>query len=95
MLWPATAALAAGLAFVALRPPQPTAPVAAVALLPEWSPLPPSDEDDGLRVLQSVAADLEPEAECPGLEECVADLSDDEGGALAEMLRREAPGKAS
>jgi len=98
MPWTAAAALAAGLAVVVLRSPQPPAPVAPAApavLLPEWTPLPPRDEDAGLRVLQSVAAELEPETECVGVEECMADVSDEEGGALVELMRREAPRRAS
>lgn len=95
VVWPALGALAAGLLFVAL-PDRPTqAPSAGAAMLPAWSPLPGADDDPGLEVLQAVAVDLDLEVECEGLEECVADLSDEEGGALAEMLRLEAPGRSS
>jgi hypothetical protein len=94
-LWPALAAIAAGLAFLALpHAGRQVAPTPA-ALLPAWSPLPAADEDPGMDVLQAVAVHLEPEAECSRLEDCMADLSDEEGGALAEMMRREAPGRSS
>ena len=95
VLWPAVAALAAGLWFLALPRPEPEAPAPPAALLQAWSALPGPDEDPGLPLLRAVAAQLEPEAECAPLEECVAELSDDESGALAEMLRGEVPWRES
>jgi hypothetical protein len=94
-VWPAVGALAAGLLFVALPDRPVREPPTGAARLPAWSPLPAADDDPGLEVLQAVAAELELEVECEGLEECVSDLTDEEGGALAEMLRREAPGRSS
>jgi predicted anti-sigma-YlaC factor YlaD len=87
-LWPGLAALAAGLAFIALPrvDPKVAVPAAAAPLLPAWSALPASDTL-GLGLVQAVVVDLGPEAECAGIDECVADLSDAEGGALAELLR--------
>jgi hypothetical protein len=86
-VWPGIAALAAGLAFVALpRASSKAAVPAAAQLLPAWSALPASDSA-GLGLVRAVVVDLGPEADCAGLEECVADLSDAEGGALAELLR--------
>ena len=38
-------------------------------------------------MLQAVAADLEPELECGGLAECLADLSEEESRDLVRMLR--------
>lgn len=96
VLLPAMAAMAAGLTLVMVRPHGESKPLEPpVAFLPAWSPLPAGEEDPGLTALQSVAVDLEPEAECARVEECVADLSDDEGGDLAAMLRREVPRRES
>jgi hypothetical protein len=60
--------------------------------LPAWSALPPAEEDPGLDVLRAVApvvADAALPAACSAVNECVADLSDEESQALAESLRRE------
>jgi hypothetical protein len=59
-------------------------------VLAAWSPLPAAVDDPSLEIVESVAAHLEPEAECRGLDDCVADLSDEEGGTLAALLRSEA-----
>jgi hypothetical protein len=89
-LWPALAAAAAALVLVALphRDRGPVAPAPA-PVLPAWSALPPATEDPSLAIVESVAAHLEPEAECGGVDDCVADLSDEEGGTLAALLRTE------
>jgi hypothetical protein len=64
--------------------------------LPAWSALPPAEEDPGLDVLRAVApavADAALPAACSVVNECVADLSDEESRALAEGLRREIGGE--
>lgn len=60
-------------------------------MLPAWSALPPSDEDDGLAVLQVAVSLSEPGAVegCHGVADCVVDLSDEESRALADVLRNE------
>ena len=55
--------------------------------LPAWSPLPVSEEDPGLPVLQALGPDLGPAVECGGLAECLADLSDEESQDLVRTLR--------
>jgi hypothetical protein len=94
VVWPAVAALAAGLLYMALPVRQPQPPPIE-ARLPAWTAFPAAADDPGLEILQAVAVHLEPEAECRELDECVTDLSDEEGGALAELLRREATGRSS
>jgi hypothetical protein len=89
LAWPAAAALAAALLYVAFPLAPPQAPPAAEPTLPAWSALPAAEDDDGLLILQSVARQLGPDADCQGLEDCVVQLSDEEGDALAEMMRRE------
>lgn len=88
-VWPALATVAAGLVMIALphRAPVVT-PTAQV--LPAWTPLPPVAQDPSLEIVESVAAHLEPEAECGGLDDCVAQLSDEEGGSLAVLVQSEA-----
>lgn len=88
-LWPAlAAAAAAGLVMVALPQRAPDTPPPA-HVLAAWSALPAADDDPSLEIVESVAVHLGPEAECEGLDECVADLSDEESGTLAALLRSE------
>lgn len=94
LLWPALAALAAGLLFLALPQRGVVTPRRPSAALPAWSPLAASDAV-GVSLLQAVADDLGPEAECREVEECVSDLSDAQSRELAEMLRQELPGRQS
>jgi hypothetical protein len=63
-------------------PPQP---------LVSWSALPPVEEDDGLRVLEGLAAangELAEWSEAGGLGVYLANLSDDESRLVAERLRQ-------
>ena len=55
--------------------------------LPAWSPLPVSEEDPGLPVLQALGPDVVAAVECGGLAECLADLSDEESEDLVRTLR--------
>lgn len=86
----------AALATVAHRPPaRVQAPqVAGVPsaapdrLLPAWSPLPPAEEDEGLPVLEGLAASGAVEwDEGRGLGSYLAGLSEEDSAALARALR--------
>jgi hypothetical protein len=88
-LWPALGAVAAGLVMIALPHRAPDVPPPAPRVLAAWSPLPAAADDPGLEIVESVALHLGPEAECGGLDDCVADLSDEESGTLAALLRNE------
>ncbi len=60
--------------------------------LPSWSPLPAADGDEGLQVLEGLAAagrDAGDWDEPSGLQPYLASLTDEESRALAESLRRE------
>lgn len=86
-------AAAALLAGVALFWPEASPPPAAgvVRSLPAWTAL-PSGEDAGLSVLMALgprAEDLEPALGCAGTAECLAELTEEESLALADVLRRE------
>ena len=87
---PALAAAAALVALVSFLPSRRSPPAATPApLLPAWSALPPAEEDGGLSVLQALASspeDLAPVADCGGVADCVAGLSDEESRALAAAL---------
>jgi hypothetical protein len=76
-----------------------TKPPAVVApSLPEWSPLPAPDDDEGLRVLEGLAltAGVDTDWDEPeGLVAYVADLSDEDSRALAEALRGRTEGGES
>lgn len=87
----AAAALLAAVVTLLPRSAPPPAP-APEPTLPAWAALPPAEDDPGLDVLWAVApavADATLPAGCPGVNECVVDLSDEESQALAEGLRRE------
>jgi hypothetical protein len=85
------AATAVVIAVGVLRTPdggRPESP--AIATLPAWSALPPADEDEGLEVLQALAAEggaldaaLPPRSVAGEL----SDLSDEESEVLADALR--------
>jgi hypothetical protein len=89
--------LAAGLV-VALSILIPTSRVSAPPapqLLPAWSALPPSDQDEGLEVLQAMTLGEELPSLSPGegVTEHVEGLSEEESLALASALRQELSGK--
>jgi hypothetical protein len=99
-LWlvPGLAVAAAAVLAVALavRPwaggPAPSSPLAAnpdrpSEPLPAWSPLPVSEEDPGLPVLQALGPEVVSAVECVGLAECLAVLSDEECQDLVQALR--------
>jgi hypothetical protein len=94
-LWAAVALAGAAMAaLLTLMPARvPTTPEpATVAALPAWSALPSEEDDPGLPVLEQVAPTLvagAPAVECSDLAACVADLTDEESGRLADELRRE------
>ncbi len=101
-LLPLTAvSVLAALAMVADRPPAwvqapQVAGVPSAApdrLLPAWSPLPPADEDEGLPVLEGLAASGVVEwDEGRGLGSYLAGLSEEDSAALARALRRNGGG---
>jgi hypothetical protein len=94
-LWAAAAVagavLAAVLTVVPRQAPRPAESIAGPAL-PAWSPLPPADEDPGLVLLEQAAPGMAGStagAECAGVAECVAGLTDEESGELADALRQQ------
>ena len=77
------------------RRPKPT-PTPHDTSLPQWSAL-PAGEDAGLMVLQAMDPtdeELGAAAGCLGVAECLAGLSEEESGALAEALRDDLAGGA-
>lgn len=97
---PALAALAATVAVaIALnvRGPQPGAPPtpAPAQRLPAWTPLPASEDDIGLSVIEALApsaGEVSALNACP-VEDCLASLSDEESRAVAESLRQQLSGR--
>jgi hypothetical protein len=97
-LLPLTAvSVAVALAVVMHRPPSGVrAPqIASVPgatagpLLPAWSPLPPAEEDEGLPVLEGLAASAGVDwDEGRGLDSYLAGLSEEDSSALARALRQ-------
>jgi hypothetical protein len=89
----AAASLAAVVAFLPDRAGPPPSPAASYAAhLPAWSALPPAEDDPGLPVLAEVAplyADAVSSVSCQDVSRCLASLSDEEDGLLAEALRQE------
>jgi hypothetical protein len=88
----AAAPLAAVVAFVPGRAGQPPSPAAYVTHLPAWSALPPAEDDPGLPVLAEVAplaVDAVSSVSCQDVSRCLASLSDEEDGLVAEALRQE------
>jgi hypothetical protein len=68
------------------------------SVLPAWTALPAASEDSGLVVLAG-ALEMTPDpvavADCTGVEECVAGLSDEESQDLTEALRASWPEQRS
>ncbi|MBI3932239.1 MAG: hypothetical protein HY317_02390 [Acidobacteria bacterium] len=96
-VWPAVAALAAGIAVVVLLPGTVRGPRIHGQRLPAWSALPASEGDAGLLVLEGMAPtpeDLRAVAGCEGVADCLADLDDEESRALAAVLRGEIGGRS-
>lgn len=96
-LFPALATAAGiAIAFGLLRAPDADSPRASdPATLPAWSALPPADEDEGLEVLQALAAAGNPlDAALPphGVAVELSDLSDEESEVLADALQHEMSG---
>jgi hypothetical protein len=97
-LFPMLATAAAVLiAFGVLRSPKvgPAATPSAALTLPAWSALPPADEDEGLEVLQAMAAggdSLDAALPAEGVAVELSDLSDEESEGLADALRGEMTG---
>jgi hypothetical protein len=88
----ATASLAAVVAFLPGRAGQPPSPAAYVAHLPAWSALPPAEDDPGLPMLAEVAplaVDAVSSVSCQDVSRCLASLSEEEDGLVAEALRQE------
>jgi hypothetical protein len=90
----AAAAVLAGV--VALLPSNTSVPSAVrIATLPAWSALPAADDDPGLTVLAALGGssdELATAVDCPGTGDCLAELSDDESRAVADLLGRELDG---
>jgi hypothetical protein len=80
-------ALTAGRTHEPAPSPEPT--------LAAWSALPPAEDDASLPVLEGLAVDMPDLDEGRGLGAFLAGLSDEEGRALAESLRRAGQGGAS
>ena len=78
-------ALAGAVAFFVPRQTGEAPPSPALTLAP-WSALPPAESDPDLRVLQAAASNLDAAEDCGSLAECLADLSDEEGQDLEQML---------
>lgn len=93
-LW-APALAAAAVAVVVLLPRTARAPQSprsspgGAYTLPVWSALPAAAQDESLVVLQALAAEgtMGPDSECMAVEDCLADLGDDDVPALTEALR--------
>lgn len=89
----AAAAAALLVALPVVRSPRAVpSPSPLAVVLPAWSALPPTEEDDGLEVLRAVAtadADLAAGFERAGVQEMLSDLSDEESRVLAERLKAE------
>lgn len=96
-LFPALASAAAiVIAFGLLRSPDgdSTRP-SAVPTLPAWSALPPVEEDEGLEVLQALAAEggaLDAALPPPSVASELSDLSEEESAVLADALQSEMTG---
>lgn len=87
-------ALALALApYAAWRGPAP-ATLAPAAFVPAWTALPEAGEDTGLAVLRALASTgaMAAVSECQGLDECLAELPDDEAQRLAQVFRAELEG---
>jgi hypothetical protein len=89
------AVAAAGLAVALFLPradrraPLGPTPTAATAALPAWDALPATVQDDGWAVLQAAVSEgtMVADSECVDVEDCLADLGDDDVHALTETLR--------
>jgi hypothetical protein len=94
VLAPLAAAAGLAIAFSVVGPSRTVVtPPSAPAVLPAWSPLPPSENDPGLEVLKAVVAgdsDLVTIYERTGVQEQLWDLTDEESQAVAERLKTEA-----
>jgi hypothetical protein len=96
-LLPALAtATVALVAFGLFRSPDPgTGRESAAATLPAWSALPPAEEDEGLEVLEAMAASgdaLDAALPAQGVAGTLTDLSDEESEVLAHALQYELAG---
>ena len=100
LLAPALLAAAAVLASLSVLPVSqaPVAPALQTVVPPPqtvvaaWTALPGQDEDTGFQVLQGLEAspsDIAGAGACVAVDACVAELSDEESRALADLLRDE------
>jgi hypothetical protein len=101
--WSGVAALVAlaacvALAFGLMRSMPSAAPTPSLAAtLPAWSPPTPDGDDVGLSVIEALAPspsaeDVSPLTAC-AVEDCLAELSDEESRAVAESLKQELSGR--
>jgi hypothetical protein len=92
-LFPALATAAAVLVFVSLtRSPGAVETPQPLPTLPAWSALPPAEEDEGLEVLQALAAEggaLDAALPARSVAGELADLSDEESAGLVDALHGE------
>jgi hypothetical protein len=94
-LFPALATLAVLIAVGILRGPNGSRPGELPVTLPAWSALPPAEEDEGLEVLQALAARGGPlDAALPPQTVAaeLSQLSEEESEVLADALRHEMTG---
>lgn len=94
-LFPTLATLAVLIAVGNLRGPSASPSGEPAVTLPAWSALPPADEDEGLEVLQALAAAGDPldAALAPQtVAGALSQLSDEESEVLADALRHELAG---
>lgn len=79
--------------YTAWRGPAPVT-LTPAAFVPAWTPLPEAGEDTGLDVLRALASTgaMAAVSECQGLDECLAELPDDEAQHLAQVFRAELEG---
>jgi hypothetical protein len=90
---PAAAAAAVAIAVLVPRAPAPVPGPDAAPVLPAWSALPATEDDEGLALLAAVVPGTSgPLVECQGLGACMGEaaaLSEEESVALADALRLE------
>jgi hypothetical protein len=98
--WTLGPALAAGVVLVAAlgileRPARHVRVEAPELRLAAWTPLPPTEQDEGLALIQALgpsADDLVPASGCASVSDCVEGLSEDESHALLERMKTDMTG---
>ncbi|HET9316898.1 MAG TPA: hypothetical protein VFQ51_15000 [Vicinamibacteria bacterium] len=94
-LFPALAMMAVLIAVAVFRGPGGRETAVPIPTLPAWSALPPADQDEGLEVLQALAAQGDPLDAALPPETVAGDLSvlsDEESEVLVDALRHEMGG---